>query len=492
MNHGNHWILGSFAIVEAVAVVVLLIMAPQSGVEWNSDTATGGSSSSGASAHLTANADSSISSGNTSTGSSEEHGSASQLSAQWGSQQCTYDFTFKPTSQKFWTPVILLNAPFGGSASASSTMAVTGEYQVAAFGYTAGYSTTSTHGWTITVPGGESAGVFELDTWTMHHYVNVSAPWGGWSCAQNWVASITAKSNDFASKYTQTIPSAVTSPATQLTIQDTVSRAYYTTVVMDQAFAVDNDGAFQDCGGPGTTVTLTNSQISYSGIDVSMSVTYGNQATVATSLLSFDMSIQNSDGHFTSFSYTYPDNGGAWLQDSLTNANPLLPPGALAFFWIPCNAIAGGGGCVATGTQILMATGTTEAVQHLNPGDRIRGYSWATGNYTNETVAYVNSSTQNSLVKINGALVVTSVNQPLFISNLTYLGWMLDPRNLTVGDFMFDPINFDWVKITTLSTVTTNTLVYDVRVNTGFFDFITWQSSSWTLAAEKAEYGGTD
>ncbi len=129
------------------------------------------------------------------------------------------------------------------------------------------------------------------------------------------------------------------------------------------------------------------------------------------------------------------------------------------------------GGCVARDTPILTDGGYVP-VQKLRPGDTVIGYDLSSGNLTQLHLVSNNMSWVPSVVSINnGALVVTPTDQPLFVKNDTFTGWLRDPRNLTVGDYMFDPVNGRWVQVTSMVTLDTDTRVYNV-VTDGWKDFI--------------------
>lgn len=71
----------------------------------------------------------------------------------------------------------------------------------------------------------------------------------------------------------------------------------------------------------------------------------------------------------------------------------------------------------------------------------------------------------------DGAMVLTAVNQPIYISNATYTGWLPDPRNLTTDDSIFDAVTNTWVRVYALRFLDKQTKVYDV-VTTGPNNFI--------------------
>jgi hypothetical protein len=129
---------------------------------------------------------------------------------------------------------------------------------------------------------------------------------------------------------------------------------------------------------------------------------------------------------------------------------------------------AGGGGCVATGTPILTSTGFVN-VQNLQVGvSKIKAYDVATQQFTLETLKWLNSSTSTALVNINnGALLVTAADQPLYVTNQSFTGWINGPQNLTIGDYLLNPVSGLWIEVNELNFVTTATTVYDVAAAPG-------------------------
>ena len=131
----------------------------------------------------------------------------------------------------------------------------------------------------------------------------------------------------------------------------------------------------------------------------------------------------------------------------------------------------GGGGCVAWGTPILTANGYLP-VQRLVPGEILVGYNLTTGQLVNETLEADSSTWVDSVVIVNGgALVVTPTDQPIFVKNMTFSGWLRDPQNLTIGDWMLDPVSGNWTLVYSLTLQHKHTKVFDVVTN-GPNDFI--------------------
>jgi hypothetical protein len=125
----------------------------------------------------------------------------------------------------------------------------------------------------------------------------------------------------------------------------------------------------------------------------------------------------------------------------------------------------GGGGCVLSGTAITLPGGGGESVNDLKVGDTVLGYNITTGRWAKETVTSIAITHVSVVLAINnGLLKVTLTDQPLYVRNGTWTGWVHDPQNLTVGEQIFLPSTGMWVKVTSLQVLKGNFDVYDLRV----------------------------
>ncbi len=131
----------------------------------------------------------------------------------------------------------------------------------------------------------------------------------------------------------------------------------------------------------------------------------------------------------------------------------------------------GGGGCVAWGSPILTPYGYVP-VQKLKPGDRVEEYGVQNNTMFTGTILYNNRTESSSVVSINdGTLLLTPTDQPVFIRNSTYIGWLRDPQNLSIGDQLFDPVNDTWINVTSVNIIYEHIKVFDV-ITSGANDFI--------------------
>ena len=130
-----------------------------------------------------------------------------------------------------------------------------------------------------------------------------------------------------------------------------------------------------------------------------------------------------------------------------------------------------GGGCVVSGTPILTPSGYVQ-IQNLAVGSKVIGYNFTTGDLQALTLVSANHTEENSYLSINGGLLaVTLTDQPIYVLNSTFEGWLRNPQNLTIGDWLFEPASSSWIEVSRLAVVHHSVEVYDV-VTSSANDFI--------------------
>ena len=63
---------------------------------------------------------------------------------------------------------------------------------------------------------------------------------------------------------------------------------------------------------------------------------------------------------------------------------------------------------------------------------------------------------------INGKLGVTLTDQPLYIRNSTYTGWIKNPDEIKIGWYMYNPVNNTWIMVQNISYKVGVFKVYDI------------------------------
>jgi len=134
-------------------------------------------------------------------------------------------------------------------------------------------------------------------------------------------------------------------------------------------------------------------------------------------------------------------------------------------FRLGVHLTSGGGGCVAFGTLILTPSGYV-SVQRLKEGDKAVGYDLGEGRLVTLNVTAIEESFEAILISVNaGSLVLTPYDQPIYIKNVTFEGWLRDPGQLTVGTMIFDAVRGEWVPIVSLEPLYGKTKVYDIATD---------------------------
>lgn len=123
-------------------------------------------------------------------------------------------------------------------------------------------------------------------------------------------------------------------------------------------------------------------------------------------------------------------------------------------------------GCVLAGTDITTPNGQ-KRVEQLSQGDAILGYNVTSGTWVKETVTSNTATKVSAVLSIDSGLLETTLtDQPLYVRNGTWTGWVHDPQNLSVGEQILDPLTGGWVTITSLRNLQGTFTVYDLRVTT--------------------------
>lgn len=130
-----------------------------------------------------------------------------------------------------------------------------------------------------------------------------------------------------------------------------------------------------------------------------------------------------------------------------------------------------GGGCIAIGSLILTIHGY-RPIQEIKTGTRVYEFNYTSDKPVLGTLLYKNSTVVNETLSINhGLLRVTLTNQPIYIVNSTFQGWVINPDTLRIGDYMFNPVTNSLVKINSLKVIRDHLKVFDV-ITSLFNNFI--------------------
>ncbi|MDG7044927.1 MAG: hypothetical protein JRN19_06890 [Nitrososphaerota archaeon] len=216
---------------------------------------------------------------------------------------------FKTYTYTYWTPVLLLNSPYGGNSSASSSVSYTGEYSVGGFSSSTAKVTTAE----IDEANGAAGGLFQLDNWTYYRTTIGDCP--------NEVV-ITSTTNEL--KTWTLLPPGSTSDTGEVS-----SFEYdgYSSITFNNDYTTNNDGCINTVGGPGYQATIATA----STTSVSVSISFPGASYIASGNL--DISISSGSSNTVSFTCNFPSNCGIWYWDSL-NGQSGSSQGALAFEYV--------------------------------------------------------------------------------------------------------------------------------------------------------------
>jgi len=344
-------------------------------------------------------------------------------------------------SVTYWTPIILLNSPYGGSATAQSTVSYTGEYTID--GYTS--DTLSTYGISISDSNGGATGYFEKDTWTRYHYafcpdVTKITYYSGQDITYDLLPQNSMSEDNELHNFTDNgIPS-----------------LYFT-----NQYTTNNDGSQSTCNGQGFSITITTT--STTSLSIQMSFAGGEYVSVGV----FDIGISGGQSNTNSFTYTFPGFFGTWYLDSL-NGHTQTNQGALGFLYQQCSG-GGGGGCVLDNTMIMLANGTSVPVKTLKVGDMVKAYDLSTDKMVDTKVTSNMAKQVDQLIEINGGELFVSglTDQPMYVQLQNGSIGHIELGQLKSGMKLFNPISNSWIYVTSAQLINGQFTVYDLRTTSG-------------------------
>jgi len=123
------------------------------------------------------------------------------------------------------------------------------------------------------------------------------------------------------------------------------------------------------------------------------------------------------------------------------------------------------GGCVWKGTPVLTPNGYVK-IEKLKKGDAVLSYDVASGRLIRTNVESIVSYVERNIVNINnGTLFVTPYDQPIYMKNSTFEGWLRNPGELVSGDYVFDATSGEWVLVSSILQTSGKFNVYDLRTS---------------------------
>lgn len=129
------------------------------------------------------------------------------------------------------------------------------------------------------------------------------------------------------------------------------------------------------------------------------------------------------------------------------------------------------GGCVLGSDLVQLYNGAAIPVSSLKQGEYIMGYNTTSGKEVPERVSYITVTNSSTIEMINGNVGVTPTDQPVYISNGTYTGWINNPDAIKVGWSMYSPSTGTWTKVNSIEYLPGSYKVYNIY-STGSNNFI--------------------
>ena len=224
-------------------------------------------------------------------------------------------------SQWLWDPIVVVNSPWAGSATGSTSVQVSSGFSFSfdQSNYIEDYSSKQVAA-NLSVASGSSAALFESDYWDVWQVYNQTdtAPWWSYywpnACEASWVPEIISESG-FIQSYslapaeivTASIPNQIEFYNPQLGINE-----YSLTGLRSFDYFSNNDGGAGTCTGPSWTATVADSTTISQSVGVTVDLTLGGVLSVSGGFSDFSSTTSTS-----AYSYSFPGYTGTWLFDSL-------------------------------------------------------------------------------------------------------------------------------------------------------------------------------
>lgn len=119
-------------------------------------------------------------------------------------------------------------------------------------------------------------------------------------------------------------------------------------------------------------------------------------------------------------------------------------------------------GCILGSDNIMLYNGSTIHASNLKVGNYIYAYNITSGKLSPQRVSLITISYSSVIEYINGNLGITPTDQPLYIRNSTYTGWINNPMSLKVGEYLYEPMANKWTIIDNITYKRGNFKVYNV------------------------------
>lgn len=228
---------------------------------------------------------------------------------------------------QLWTPSVMANSPYLGSATGSYSVSTYGSFTFTAGPITLSSSTSSSVTAYVSSSNGAALGQFQLDTWTIYPVHNERSPFYQ-GCTQNYVAEITTLGNVYSGAVTL-VPAGTTGDASEMT---SFTLGGHDSIVFHNGWS-RSSGIVETCGLGAWSYAV--SQSTSTSLSVSVSATISGGTTVTASGV-LGITVASGTGNDNSFSYYIPANSGIYSYYNLKGGQTGPINGALAWQWYPC------------------------------------------------------------------------------------------------------------------------------------------------------------
>ncbi len=233
---------------------------------------------------------------------------------------CVIDKTIG--SVNLWTPIVMVNSPYLGSATGSTSGSVYSTFTISSGGLVLTSTSVTTTTASVSASNGQAVGQFELDTWTFYSVKN-KLSYTNKPCTQSFVAKITNHIGSYTGAL-ELLPAGSKSQANEIT---SFTRDGYNSIVFHNEYS-RADGQISTCGTGDANYGVTQS----TSTSLSLTVKLGASTTAAGTI-----GITSGSGTTQQWNYKFPGNSGVWYYTNLKGATgPIYS--ALAFSWAACGA----------------------------------------------------------------------------------------------------------------------------------------------------------
>ena len=123
-------------------------------------------------------------------------------------------------------------------------------------------------------------------------------------------------------------------------------------------------------------------------------------------------------------------------------------------------------------SRVAMAHGGTIPASRVAAGDQVLGYDPSSGQVVTETVVSNVKTRVGMVIEFNGGMLTTTpLDQPIYVRDGNFTGWIKDPMNISIGSQVYLPLDNEWVEITSATYMVGSFHVNDIRTS-GLNNFI--------------------